>query len=228
MKIKEDFNMTKYVTPSLLNVEKENRLAMANTLVENGIKWIHYDVMDGKFVPNTAIQVEEIENINKNGLKHLKDAHLMVVNPYDYVDQVKDVVDIITFHFEAIKDDLKKFDEFLTQKYDELKIGLAIKPSTLVDEIKPFLDRLALVLVMSVEPGAGGQKFMPSALEKIAYLKDLKIENGYEYLIQVDGGINNITGPEAFKAGADACVAGTYIIVEPTKERIQSVLGHHR
>ncbi|MEA4333873.1 ribulose-phosphate 3-epimerase [Mycoplasma sp. 1232] len=228
MKIKEDFNMTKYVTPSLLNVEKENRLPMANTLVENSIKWIHYDVMDGKFVPNTAIQVEEIENIDKNGLKHLKDAHLMVVNPYDYVDQVKDVVDIITFHFEAIKDDLKKFDEFLTQKYDELKIGLAIKPSTSVDEIKPFLDRLALVLVMSVEPGAGGQKFMPSALEKIAYLKDLKIENGYEYLIQVDGGINNVTGPEAFKAGADACVAGTYIVVEPTKERIQSVLGHHR
>ncbi|QNM93406.1 ribulose-phosphate 3-epimerase [Mycoplasma sp. Pen4] len=217
--------MNKYVTPSLLNVDADKRLDLANTLVENGIKWIHYDVMDGKFVPNTAIQVDEIANINANGAKHIKDAHLMVVNPYDYVQEVKDIVDIITFHFEAIENDLDKFDEFLTNNYHELKIGLAIKPDTQVETIKPFLDRLALVLVMSVEPGKGGQKFMPMALDKIAKLKELRVQNQYDYLIQVDGGINQTTGPECFEAGADACVAGTYIVVEPTKERIATVLG---
>ncbi|MHA3786162.1 ribulose-phosphate 3-epimerase [Mycoplasma sp. Z244C] len=217
--------MQKYVTPSLLNVEANKRLEMANTLVENGIKWIHYDIMDGKFVPNTAIQVEEIANISHNGKPHIKDAHLMVVNPYDYVAHVKDIVDIITFHYEAIEDDLEKFNEFLTNNHHDLKIGLAIKPATKVEAVKPFLDRLALVLVMSVEPGAGGQKFMPTALDKISELKHLRDDNSYDYLIQVDGGINGITGPESFSAGADACVAGTYIVVEPTRERIATVLG---
>ncbi|SJZ45656.1 ribulose-phosphate 3-epimerase [Mycoplasmopsis verecunda] len=217
--------MKKYVTPSLLNVDVDKRLDMANTLVNNGIKWIHYDVMDGKFVPNTAIQIEEIANISENGIPHIKDAHLMVINPYEYVSLVKDIVDIITFHYEAIEDDLEKFDEFLTKNYHDLKIGLAIKPNTSVDAIKPFLDRLALVLVMSVEPGAGGQKFMPIALDKIAQLKHLRDDNSYDYLIQVDGGINATTGPECFNVGADACVAGTYIVVEPTKERINTVLG---
>ncbi|MFV8414403.1 ribulose-phosphate 3-epimerase [Mycoplasma sp. Sp48II] len=217
--------MQKYVTPSLLNVEADKRLQMANTLVENGIKWIHYDVMDGKFVPNTAIQIDEIANIAHNGKPHIKDAHLMVVNPYDYVEKVKDIVDIITFHYEAIEDDLEHFEEFLANNHHDLKIGLAIKPATPVAALKPFLDRLALVLVMSVEPGAGGQKFMPAALDKIAELKHLRDDNSYDYLIQVDGGINAATGPESFMAGADACVAGTYIVVEPTKERIATVLG---
>ncbi|QCZ36765.1 ribulose-phosphate 3-epimerase [Mycoplasma nasistruthionis] len=217
--------MKKYVTPSLLNVEKDKRPAMADTLVQNGIKWIHYDVMDGKFVPNTAIEVDEIINIDQNHSKHLKDAHLMVVDPYEYVDQVKNNVDFITFHYEAISNDLVKYQEFLEQNYHDLKLGLAIKPNTTVEEIKQFLPKLSLVLVMSVEPGAGGQKFMPSALDKIAELKALRDLNGYDYLIQVDGGINSTTGPECFSAGADACVAGTYIVVEPTKERIDSVLG---
>ncbi|WP_036453091.1 ribulose-phosphate 3-epimerase [Mycoplasma buteonis] len=217
--------MKKYVTPSLLNVEPERRLEVADTLVSNGIKWIHYDIMDGEFVPNTAILPSEIAKINSEGLKHIKDAHLMTVDPYSHVDSVKDSCDIITFHYEAIMDDEEKFDEFLTENSAELKIGLAIKPETKVEAVKPYLDRLALVLVMSVEPGKGGQKFMPMALDKIAQLKQIRIQNGYDYLIQVDGGINGETGPEAFAAGADACVAGTYLVFEPTKEKIDSVLG---
>ncbi|WLP85428.1 ribulose-phosphate 3-epimerase [Mycoplasma seminis] len=217
--------MQKYVTPSLLNVEADKRLQMADTLVENGIKWIHYDVMDGKFVPNTAIQISEIANIAKNGKPHIKDVHLMVVNPYDYVEDLRNIVDIITFHYEAIENDLEKFEEFLEKNHHDLKIALAIKPDTPVAAVKPYLNRLVLVLVMSVEPGAGGQKFMPAALDKLSELKHLRNDFGYDYLIQVDGGINATTGPEAFAAGADACVAGTYIVVEPTKERINTVLG---
>ncbi|VEU75492.1 d-ribulose-5-phosphate 3 epimerase [Mycoplasmopsis maculosa] len=213
----------KYVTPSLLNVEKKDRLEMANTLVEQGIKWIHYDVMDGKFVPNLAIELEEIKNINENGKKHLKDAHLMVENPLELVELYKDIVDITTFHYEAV--DHFQLLEFLKNNQHDYRIGVAIKPATKVEEIKELLPYLQLVLVMSVEPGAGGQKFMPEALDKIKELKRIRDINQFEYLIQVDGGINNITGPQCFKAGADACVAGTFIVKNPTKETIQSVLG---
>ncbi|MBU4692692.1 ribulose-phosphate 3-epimerase [Mycoplasma sp. CSL7491-lung] len=217
--------MKKYVTPSLLNVNPEERLQMVNKLIEEGIRWVHYDVMDGKFVENTAITVEEIKNINKNGKGHIKDAHLMVVNPYDYVEKLKNDVDILTFHYEAIEDDLDKFDNFLTTNKHELKIGLAIKPDTPVDLIEKFLDRLALVLVMSVEPGKGGQKFIDSSLVKISQLKNIRLTNFYDFLIQVDGGINDSTGPKAFKKGADACVAGTFLIKNPTKNTINSILG---
>ncbi|EIE41333.1 ribulose-phosphate 3-epimerase [Mycoplasmopsis canis UFG1] len=217
--------MTKYVTPSLLNVDAEKRLDMANTLIDNGIKWIHYDVMDGNFVPNTAIEVSEIKNIDEKSLKHIKDAHLMVVNPYEYVDQLRNHVDILTFHFEAIENDLDKFEEFLEKNKHELKIGLAIKPNTKVSSIKSFLDKLSLVLVMSVEPGKGGQKFMESSLDKIKELYSIRNNNSYDYLIQVDGGINSETGPMCLKSGADAVVAGTFLVVEPTKERINSILG---
>ncbi|TDV22700.1 ribulose-phosphate 3-epimerase [Mycoplasmopsis mustelae] len=217
--------MKRYVTPSLLNVEKDKRLSLANTLVQNGIKWIHYDVMDAKFVANTAIEINEIININQNGLSHIKDVHLMVENPYGYIDKLKNDVDIITFHYEAIENDLDKFQNFLEKNHHDLKIGLALKPNTSVDKIINFLHRLTLVLVMSVEPGKGGQKFIDNSLDKIKKLKLLRQRDCLDFLIQVDGGINDITGPKCFKAGADACVAGTFLVFEPTKERINSILN---
>ncbi|WP_027121077.1 ribulose-phosphate 3-epimerase [Mycoplasma leonicaptivi] len=220
--------MEKYVTPSLLNVEKENRLKMVDKLINNGIRWIHYDVMDGEFVPNTAIEIEEIINIDEKGLKHIKDAHLMVTNPYEYVEKLKNYVDILTFHYEAVEQDLEKFDEFLTNNQHSLKIGLAIKPNTEVLKIKKFLDRLTIVLVMSVEPGKGGQKFIESSVDKIRELKSIRMAEVYDYLIQVDGGINDITGPVSLRAGADAVVAGTYLISNPTTKRIQSILGNFK
>ncbi|ENY69070.1 Ribulose-phosphate 3-epimerase [Mycoplasmopsis bovigenitalium 51080] len=213
----------KNVTPSLLNVEYGKRAQMAQTLINEGIKWIHYDVMDGKFVPNLAIELEEIKQIKQSTTIHFMDAHLMVENPLTYIEYYKDVVDVITIHFEAINK--KELLDFLKSKHHDYKIGLAIKPNTEVKEIEKFLPYLALVLVMSVEPGAGGQKFMPNALDKIKLLKELRTNKQYTYLIQVDGGINETTGPQCFKAGADACVAGTFLIKEPTKARIDSILG---
>ncbi|MCS4536689.1 MULTISPECIES: ribulose-phosphate 3-epimerase [unclassified Mycoplasma] len=212
----------KYVTPSLLNVEEGKRAQMAQTLINEGIEWIHYDVMDAKFVPNKAIELEEIIDIKQNTSKHFMDAHLMVEKPLDYLDKFKDVVDITTIHYEAIDHD--ELLEFLEKKHHDYRIGLAIKPQTNVEEIQDFLPYVALVLVMSVEPGAGGQKFIPTALDKISLLKKLRSKNQYQYLIQVDGGINDTTGPQAFKAGADACVAGTFLVKNPTKETISSVL----
>lgn len=218
-------NREMFVTPSLLNVDKDKRLALANTLIDNGIKWIHYDVMDGKFVPNTAIEISELENIALKGKKHFKDAHLMVENPFNYFEQLDHHVDVITIHYEAVNE--KELLKFLKDENNTYCTGLAIKPATEVKEIEKFLPYLHLVLVMSVEPGKGGQKFIPHALDKIKELNKIRKAHQYKYLIQVDGGINNITGPQAFEAGADACVAGTYLVNEPTKDKIQSILGNN-
>lgn len=211
----------KNVVPSLLNVDKSERPNMAKKLIEEGIKWIHYDVMDEKFVPNTAIELGEIKNIVKKAPKHFKDVHLMVENPLSYLEDYKDLVDVITIHYEAIEDE--KLLDFLVENHHDYRIGLAIKPATDVSLILPFLPYLQLVLVMSVEPGKGGQKFIESALDKIKELKNLRKKHQYEYLIQVDGGVNNITGPKAFKAGADACVAGSFLVKNPTRETINSI-----
>lgn len=217
----------KFVTPSLLNVDEGKRLAMADLLINEGIKWIHYDVMDGEFVPNIAIQFEEIKEINEKGKKHFKDIHLMVENPLEYLEIYQNVGDILTVHFEAIKNK-SEFLSFLknNKKTAEFTIGLAIKPNTAVSEIEKFLPYVALVLVMSVEPGFGGQKFIPEALNKISQLKQIREKEQLHYLIQVDGGINNETGPQCFNAGADACVAGSFLIKNPNKDTIDSILGN--
>ncbi|QDY87574.1 ribulose-phosphate 3-epimerase [Mycoplasma anserisalpingitidis] len=214
----------KFVTPSLLNVDVDKRVEMANTLIDNGVSWIHYDVMDGKFVPNHAITSKEIINISKNSKQHFKDVHLMVKNPTDYIEELKDYVDVFTFHYESLDEDVL-LDWLENKNNHYCKIGLAIKPNTKIEVVEKFAKYLSLVLVMSVEPGKGGQKFIDSAYEKIQYLKKLRIDNGYDFLIQVDGGINNITGPECFRYGADACVAGTFLVANPTKEQIKSILG---
>ncbi|VEU77141.1 ribulose-phosphate 3-epimerase [Mycoplasmopsis columbina] len=212
----------RYVTPSILNVDENKRIEMVNNLLKEGIEWIHYDVMDGVFVPNTAIKYSEIEKINQDCPKHFKDVHLMVSNPLEIASEYKNLADIITIHYEAVSK--TKLLKFLRENKHDLNIGLAIKPSTLVSEIEDLLPLLRLVLVMSVEPGAGGQKFIQSSLDKIKLLKNLRLKKELNFLIQVDGGINNITGPQSFKAGADACVVGTFLIKNPTKETINSIL----
>ncbi|AKJ21047.1 ribulose-phosphate 3-epimerase [Mycoplasmopsis synoviae] len=218
-------NRNKLVTPSILNVEKEKRIDYVNSLIDLGISWFHYDVMDAKFVENTAIEVDEIIKISKKTKSHIKDVHLMVENPYEYVDKLKGYVDIFTFHYEAIENDLDKFEEFLELNKHNLRIGLAINPETDVERVFPFLEKLTLVLVMSVNPGKGGQAFIESALDKIKKLKfeRLNLRKNYEYLIQVDGGINNLTGPKCFKKGANLCVVGSFLVKSPTKETINSI-----
>ncbi|MDZ7293464.1 ribulose-phosphate 3-epimerase [Mycoplasmopsis pulmonis] len=213
----------KYIAPSLLNLKKDQRLNIANELLENGIKWIHYDVMDGKFVPNHAIEIEEIIHIKTNAKKHIADAHLMVENPLYYFEKLWDKVEYLTFHFEALKDENEIWK--IIQKYkSKVKIGISLKPETKIEKLDPFLKDIDLVLIMSVEPGKGGQKFIDSSLEKIAYIKEKINKQNLNLVIQVDGGINNITAKQAFKSGADVLVAGTYLVFEPTKEKIASLL----
>lgn len=216
----------KYITPSLLNLEQKDRIQVANELINNGIQWIHYDVMDGQFVPNTAISIEQIKLIKENTQQHIMDAHLMVVNPRPYFEELINIVDYVTFHYEAV--DKNELLQILKDYQGKVKIGLAIKPHTPIEEILPYLHYLNLVLVMSVEPGAGGQAFIESSIDKIEQLKQKIEQYNSSILIQVDGGINNITSQKCWEAHADALVAGTYLVFEPTKAKIQTLLPKNK
>ncbi|WP_027334031.1 ribulose-phosphate 3-epimerase [Mycoplasma elephantis] len=217
----------KHISPSILDVKPKERTNFVNDLIKNkNIKWIHYDVMDGKFVPNNAITLEEIKEIKKATPNHFCDAHLMINNPLDEVHKYSPYVTTVTFHYEAIKDlDLALF---INRYLHDYSIGLAINPDTSVDDIVPFLPFLDIVLVMSVWPGKGGQNFIPTAIDKIKELKRLRVLNNYHYLIQVDGGINKETSKHAWRAGADLIVVGSYIVKDPSIENINSIKFENR
>ncbi len=191
---------------NFLNLEKEILKAK-----DVGIKYLHFDVMDGHFVPNISFGVPVLDSIKHNfGL--INDVHLMISDPLKYVeDFVKAGADIITFHYEALKSYEERKEVITKIKSFNVKVGMSIKPKTDVKVLLPFLKDLDLILVMSVEPGFGGQKFMESALDKIKFLSLEKEKNGLKYLIEVDGGINNQTFKKCSDFGVDICVIGSYL-----------------
>lgn len=173
-------------------------------------EWIHYDVMDGHFVPNISFGYSILKDISKVTDKYL-DVHLMIDDPFKYVDNfIASNASLIVFHYEAVEEnEINKLIKHI--KNNNIDVGIAIKPDTCVDVLKPFLSELDLVLVMSVEPGFGGQTFNHSALEKISKLAKLREDNNYCYLIEVDGGINESTAKLCRQAGVDVLVAGSFV-----------------
>ena len=173
-------------------------------------EWIHYDVMDGHFVPNISFGYSILKDIRKVTDKYL-DVHLMINDPFKYVDNfIASNASLIVFHYEAVeKNEIDKLIKHI--KNNNVDVGIAIKPDTCQDVLKPFLSQLDLVLVMSVEPGFGGQTFNHSAIEKISKLAKLREENNYHYLIEVDGGINESTAKLCRQTGVDVLVAGSYV-----------------
>ena len=205
------------VSLSILNIEKSNRFEKINEFMSVKDNWIHFDVMDGMFVENKTFTYEVVKEIGEY-CDFFKDVHLMTYNPDSMLKEYKEAgTDQITFHYEsAEKDMIVPIIEKI--KSLGMKAGISIKPMTNVEEIKEYLPLLDLVLVMSVEPGKGGQKFMESSLEKIKWLKENKGSN--HYLISVDGGINGETSKLVKEAGADVAVVGTYLtrdIIEKQK-----------
>ena len=189
-----------------LNVDKEIK-----KYKDAGIKWIHFDVMDGKFVRNVSFETPFLKEVcNKVDL--VKDVHIMINDPLNRVEEYADCgADYLTFHYEACKDDyevIKVIDKIHALK---MKAGISIKPNTPTDKIFPFLKDLDLVLIMSVEPGYGGQRFIDSSIEKIAFLRNEIDKNNCSTLISVDGGINDKTAPLCLNAGADILVVGQYL-----------------
>lgn len=180
-----------------------------NKIDESQADYIHVDMMDGIFVPTNNFTTSDIKKMFKNCKKKL-DVHIMVSSPNKYVkDFAKmDNVEYLTFHFEAHR---RPIDVINMIRHTSLKVGIAINPETKVTHLIPILNHIDQVLVMSVKPGKGGQKFMEDILYKIETLKDIREENGYHYIISVDGGINEETAKLVKEAGADMVVSGSYI-----------------
>ena len=171
-------------------------------------KWLHVDVMDGHFVPNVSIGPVVIKGLRKY-TKQIFDTHLMISDPLKYAQAFVDAgSDRITFHIEAVADPKAMIKAL---KEMGVKVGVSIKPMTCTATLSDIIGDVDQVLVMSVEPGFGGQKFMASALDKISELSRMKYEDHHDFLIVVDGGINNETGKLCKDAGADVLVAGSYI-----------------
>lgn len=199
--MKKDF----ILSPSLLSADFSN-LEKSIRQVEIKTNWLHLDVMDGNFVPNLTFGYPLIKSIRKI-TDTLFDAHLMVANPSDFVASFAEAgVNFFTFHVEACV----HADRLITAIHEAgMKAGIAIVPTTPLSVISEILPIVDLVLVMTVNPGFSGQKFIPYCVEKIKKLTGLKKEKGYNYYVSVDGGINNHTLPIVLEAGSDVVVSGS-------------------
>ena len=192
------------ISPSILSADFANLERDIKRVEDAGADWIHVDVMDGHFVPNITIGVPVVKSIKKVSNIPL-DVHLMIENPEKYIQPFAQAgSDILTFHYEAVKD----VSSVVNIKSYGVKAGMSIKPKTPAEEILEFLPLLDLVLVMTVEPGFGGQSFIKVCAEKIPLIKKYASEN---LIIQVDGGINAETAKICTAYGANSLVAGNYI-----------------
>ena len=199
------------ISPSILGADFMNFDKEVQKMKDVGIKWMHFDVMDGHFVKNISFGNLFLERV-KDQIDLVKDVHIMIENPLEMVEKFAESgANYLTFHYEACKDDAEVFK--VIDKIHEcgMKAGISVKPGTPVMKIYPFLHSLDLVLIMSVEPGCGGQKFIDLSLNKISALKNKINEEKVNVLISVDGGVNDKTGPECRLVGADVLVVGQYL-----------------
>ena len=208
------------ISPSILSSDFANLERDIKKVENAGADWIHVDVMDGHFVPNITIGAPVVKSLRPVTNLTL-DVHLMIENPEKYIeDFIKAGADIITFHYEAVLPE--NISDLITRiKEKGVKAGLSIKPKTSPEDILKYLPELDMLLVMTVEPGFGGQKFMQDCAEKIKTIKKHAPEN---LIIQVDGGINNKTAKICTNYGATSLVAGNYIYKsDDIKQAIKSL-----
>lgn len=212
-----------YIAPSILSADFKN-LSRDISLVESaGAEYLHFDVMDGHFVNNISFGLPVLESI-QGSHNLINDVHIMIENPKKFAKRFCDAgADILTFHYEACKNDSEVEEIIKIIKSSNKKAGLSIKPNTPINVVYPFLSELDLVLIMSVEPGFGGQNFIESSLDKIKNLRKEIDDNHFNCLIEVDGGINDKTAKLVVESGADILVCGSYVFKGDIKKNIESL-----
>ena len=212
------------IAPSILSADFNNLLKDIKLVESLGAEYLHFDVMDGHFVPNISFGQPVLKSI-ANSHKMINDVHIMISDPLHYAPEfVAAGANILTFHYEACKNDSEVQEVIDLIHKCGAKAGLSIKPNTKVEVLVPFLKSLELVLVMSVEPGFGGQKYIDNATSKIKFLRQYIDEHKLNCLIEVDGGINEETAKIAKEAGVDILVAGSYLFGhEDIKDRIEKI-----
>ncbi len=208
------------LSPSVLTADFLTLGDVIPQFEKSGVDMLHLDVMDGIFVPNISFGIPVIKSI-KAHTKLPLDVHLMIDRPHRYIKEFAEVADFLGFHFEAgsdVSDTLKEIRSL------GCKSCLTIKPKTAPEEIYQYLPLCDMVLVMSVEPGFGGQKFMPESLDKVRKIKAEAVKQGLDLEIEIDGGINAETAPLAVEAGVTVLVAGNYIFsAENIEETVKLV-----
>lgn len=212
--------MEKYLAPSLLSANFYNLEKDLDALRGENIKYLHLDVMDGMFVPNISLGVPVIESIKKNTKDdYILDTHLMVERPERYITNFKNAgADILTIHQEATID----YCEVLSVIKDQgMKAGISVNPETDIRKIDDCLGIADLILVMSVHPGFGGQKFIEDSLDKVKYLQDMRNKNGYKYMIEIDGGITIENVKKVCEAGVDIVVAGSAVFKNDIRKNVR-------
>lgn len=213
----------KTIAPSILASNFLNLGDEIKKIKESGAKYIHIDVMDGCFVPNISFGMPIIKAVRSITDLTL-DVHAMIVNPDKYIDDFSSSgADIITFHFEALS------KERIKSSIDKIhslgkRVGISIKPNTSVKAIVPFLKDIDMVLIMTVEPGFGGQSFIYDMVQKIEFLRDYKKINALNFDIEVDGGINDSTIKIVEKAGANIFVLGTAFFNSPKQIMVSDLI----
>jgi ribulose-phosphate 3-epimerase len=209
--------MSVIIAPSILSCDFGNLERDFQLINSSDADWFHVDVMDGVFVPNISFGFPVIEALKKVAKKPL-DVHVMIVNPDQFIHQfAKAGVDILTVHYEACT---HLHRTIAAIREAGMKAGVALNPHTPVSVLENVMADLDLVLIMSVNPGFGGQKFIRQAIEKVSQAKALIRNTGSKALIEVDGGVNTETGAELVAAGADALVAGSFVFNNPDPKAV--------